>query len=167
MNRRLNALTADDIEEAAKNLQPDPIRTWAAEVKGKLIPPKQLVRAAANQLPMPTVPQVTPADFISHQAVKLLRNNGFAVHYRRAMTHRVACGHDPRRCCDDCCPGEEGARDDQGGGCYVCHGALSLPRVGAGMTAEQARVLVEVIVGELDVTDLHAARVLQDVLAEI
>lgn len=83
-NRRLNALTAADIEEAAKNLQPDPIRSWAADVNGKLIPPKQLVRAAANRLPMPTVPPVTPADFISHQAVKLLRDKGFEVRYLEA-----------------------------------------------------------------------------------
>lgn len=83
-NRRLKALTAADINAAAKNLQPDPIRSWAANVNGKLIPPKQLVRAAANQLPMPTVPPVTPADFISHQAVKLLRDNGFEVRYLEA-----------------------------------------------------------------------------------
>ena len=80
-NKRLNALTAAVIEEAANNLQPDPIRSWAAEVNGKLIPPKQLVRATANRLPMPSVPPVTPADFISHQAVKLLRDNGFEVRY--------------------------------------------------------------------------------------
>ena len=31
-------------------------------------------------MPMPTAPPVTPADFISHQAAKLLRDNGFGVH---------------------------------------------------------------------------------------
>ena len=83
-NRRLNALTRANIEEAAEDLQPDQIRSWVVEVNGKLIPPKQLVRAAANRLPMPSVPTVTPADFISHQAVKLLRDNGFEVRYLEA-----------------------------------------------------------------------------------
>ena len=82
--QRLNALTRSDIEKAAKNLQPAPVRTWAVQVDGKFFPLKQLVREAANRFPMPTAPPVTPADFISHPAVKLLRDNGFDVRYLEA-----------------------------------------------------------------------------------
>ena len=53
---------------------------------------------------------------------------------RPTMMH-IACGHDPRRCCESCCPDEEGSNGN-GGGCNICQG-LAFPRVGDEMTDEQ------------------------------
>ena len=80
-NPRLNTLTRGDIETTGQDLQPDPLRLWACRTGGKWFPVKQLVQASANRLPMPTVPRVTPADFTSHQAVKLLRDRSLEVRY--------------------------------------------------------------------------------------
>ena len=80
-NPRLNTLTRSDIETTAQHLQPDPLRLWACRAGEKWFPVKQLVQKAANRLEMPTVPRVTPADFTSHQGVKLLRDLGLEMRY--------------------------------------------------------------------------------------
>ena len=79
MNPRLKKLTRADIKKTAKGLQPDAVRKWSVKVAGKCFPVKQLVREAANQLPMPGVPLITTADtdFITSDAVKNLRDNRF------------------------------------------------------------------------------------------
>lgn len=74
----------------------------------------------------------------------------------------VSCGHDPRRCCDECCPDEEGS-NGSGGGCNVCASAgLSLPRMGAGITGEQVANMVDGILTE--VNDPYADEALRFVL---
>ena len=81
-NARLNALTREGIEQAAQDLQPGSVRAWVVYAGGKRFPVRQLVQAAGNRLRMPEAPLVTPLDnCTSHQAVKLLRENGFEVHY--------------------------------------------------------------------------------------
>ena len=60
----------------------------------------------------------------------------------------VACGHDPRRCCENCCPDEESS-NGQGGGCHTCGGGLALPRVGEGMTGEQVATLIDAMLEEV------------------
>jgi hypothetical protein len=42
---------------------------------------KQIVREAANSLEM-NAPEVTPADFIAHDAVRILRRLGFDKHIK-------------------------------------------------------------------------------------
>ena len=79
-NTRLNALTRSAIEQAAHRLQPKTVQAWAVDVDENRFPVKQLVRAAANQLEM-LENLVTPADFNSHQAAKILEDNGFDVKY--------------------------------------------------------------------------------------
>ena len=78
-----------------------------------------------------------------------------------------SCGHDPRRCCANCCPAEEEGRGENGGGCNVCHGALALPRVDEdeGMNAVNARELVTIIADE--VQDQDFARLLREVLDQV
>ena len=80
------------------------------------------------------------------------------------METRIACGHDPRRCCEDCCPAREGARDDQGGGCTACGSSLALPRVDEGVGREYAMQILAIMGEEsrdqFDSDVLHGARAL-------
>ena len=46
------------------------------ELEGQEFPVKQIIREAANSLEM-NAPEVTPADFIAHDAVRILRRLGF------------------------------------------------------------------------------------------
>ena len=81
-NVRLDALNREVIEETAQELQPGRTRAWVVHAGGKRFPVRQLVQAAANRLKMPEAPLVTPLDnCTSHQAVKLLGENGFEVEY--------------------------------------------------------------------------------------
>jgi hypothetical protein len=73
---RLNALTPDAVKKVAKKLKPEPIRKWGLVIDGEEFPVKQIVREAANSLDM-SAPGVTPADFIAHDAVRILRRLGF------------------------------------------------------------------------------------------
>jgi len=75
-NQRLNALTPEAVKKTAKRLKPEPIRKWGLAIDGGEFPVKQIVREAANSLEM-TAPDVTPADFIAHDAVRILRRLGF------------------------------------------------------------------------------------------
>jgi hypothetical protein len=79
-NSRLDALSKEAVVKAAKHLQPGTIQKWSVMVGGKEFPVKQLVREAANSLPMDT-PKATPADFIAHDAVRILKRLGFEVRY--------------------------------------------------------------------------------------
>jgi hypothetical protein len=72
----LNALTPDAVRNAAKAGRPAPIRKWGVEIAGQEFSVKQIVREAANSLDM-NAPEVTPADFIAHDAVRILRRFGF------------------------------------------------------------------------------------------
>ena len=75
-NPRLNALTPEAVKKVAKKLKPEPIRKWGLAIEGEEFPVKQIVREAANSLDM-IAPGVTPADFIAHDAVRILRRLGF------------------------------------------------------------------------------------------
>lgn len=75
-NPRLNALTPEAVKKAAKRLKPERIRKWGLVIEGEEFPVKQIVRKAANSLEM-SAPDVTPADFIAHDAVRILRRLGF------------------------------------------------------------------------------------------
>jgi hypothetical protein len=77
---RLDALDKETVVKTAKNLQPGTIQKWSAMAEGKEFPVKQLVRESANLLPM-DAPRVTPADFIAHDAVRILKRLGFEVRY--------------------------------------------------------------------------------------
>ena len=75
-NPRLNALTPKAVRKVAKKLKPEPIRKWGLALDGDEFPVKQIVREAANSLGM-NAPDVTPADFIANDAVRILRRLGF------------------------------------------------------------------------------------------
>src|SRR5437870_6486208 len=75
-NPRLNALTSEAVRKAAKIGKPEPIGKWGLELEGQEFPVKQIVREAANSLET-NAPEVTPADFIAHDAVRILRRLGF------------------------------------------------------------------------------------------
>jgi len=75
-NPRLNALTPEAVRKVAKKLRSEPIRKWSLMLEGQEFPVKQIVREAANLLDM-NAPEVTPADFIAHDAVRILRRLGF------------------------------------------------------------------------------------------
>ncbi len=75
-NPRLNALTPEAVRKVAKKLHPEPIRKWSVAIAGLEFPVKQIVREAANSLDL-DAPSVTPADFIAHDAVRILRRLGF------------------------------------------------------------------------------------------
>lgn len=75
-NPRLNALTAESVRKVARKLRPEPIRKWGLALETDEFPVKQIVREAANSLDM-NAPDVTPADFIAHDAVRILRRLGF------------------------------------------------------------------------------------------
>ena len=77
-------------------------------------------------------------------------------------TNHPTCGHDARRCCDDCCP--ESSESGNGGGCSACDSALALPRVGAGMDTDAAQELVRIIADEVNDSDF--AHALRGVLAD-
>ncbi len=79
-NPRFNALTPHHIKTTAHRIQPGPIQKWAVAIDGVEYPVKQLVMEAANAITLPA-PPVTPADFISHSAVRKLRRLGFEVRY--------------------------------------------------------------------------------------
>ena len=79
-NPRLDSLDKETIMKAAKKLRPGTIQKWSVVVDDKEFPVKQLVREAANSLPM-KAPMVTPADFIAHDAVRILKRLGFDVRY--------------------------------------------------------------------------------------
>lgn len=76
-NPRLNCLTPEAIKRAAKRLRPETIRKWSVVIGGVEFPIKQIVREAANLMEVANAPQVTPADFIAHDAVRILRRLGF------------------------------------------------------------------------------------------
>ena len=79
-NPRLDVLDEKAIKNAAKDLRPGTIQKWSVVVDGKEFPVKQLVRKAANLLPMKAA-TVTPADFIPHDAARILKRLGFEVRY--------------------------------------------------------------------------------------
>ena len=79
-NPRLNALTEEAVRNAAKRLTPQPVRKWSIVLNGHEFPVKQIVREAANLMSI-KAPRVTPADFIAHDAVRILRKLGFDVRY--------------------------------------------------------------------------------------
>ena len=79
----------------------------------------------------------------------------------------VSCGHDPRRCCDDCCPAEEEGSNGRGGGCNTCSSAqgLVLPRVGKGISGIQVAVIVDAMLEEVEeMDDREVAEALRFVL---
>lgn len=69
------------MRKAVKRGKPEPIRKWGLDLDGQEFPVKQIVREAANSLEM-NAPAVTPADFIAHDAVRILRRLGFDKHIR-------------------------------------------------------------------------------------
>ncbi len=75
-NSRLNALTAEAIRKAARKLRPAPVQRWGVRIEGDEFPALQLVREAANLLDM-SAPPVRPGEFISHDAVRILKRLGF------------------------------------------------------------------------------------------
>jgi len=79
-NPRRDALDEKAVKNAAKELRTGTIQKWSVVVGDKEFPVKQLVREAANLLPM-KAPPVTPADFIAHDAVRILKRLGFEVRY--------------------------------------------------------------------------------------
>jgi hypothetical protein len=79
-NPRLDALSEEAVRSTARRLSSGPIRKWSVVLSGREFPVKQIVREAANSLPMKS-PRVTPADFIAHDAVRILRRLGFEVRY--------------------------------------------------------------------------------------
>ena len=79
-NPRLNGLTKQTIKDAAKQGSPGTIRKWSVVVEGREFPVKQIVMEAANIL-QSKAPRVTPADFIAHDAVRILKRLGFDVRY--------------------------------------------------------------------------------------
>ncbi len=79
-NPRLNALTKEAIKNAARHAAPGTIRKWSVVVEGREFPVNQIVKEAANMLQTKS-PRVTPADFIAHDAVRILKKLGFDVRY--------------------------------------------------------------------------------------
>jgi hypothetical protein len=77
-NPRLDALTLTYILKAAKTMKPKKIQTYAAVVDKKQLPSKQLVREAANLIPM-DAPLVRPLDCNAHDAVRILERIGVVV----------------------------------------------------------------------------------------
>jgi hypothetical protein len=77
---RLNGLTKEAITKAAKQGSPGTIRKWSVVIEGREFPVKQIIMEAANILPTKS-PRVTPADFIAHDAVRMLKRLGFDVRY--------------------------------------------------------------------------------------
>lgn len=75
-NPRLNAASREAVLKVAKKLSPEPIRKWSVVIGSKEFPVKQIVKEAANALDL-KAPPVTPADFIAHDAVRILRRLGF------------------------------------------------------------------------------------------
>ena len=80
------------------------------------------------------VPEHTATHKLSALATKVVTAAGAV--YAAGMDANgdfvVSCGHDPRRCCDDCCPAEEEGSNGHGGGCNKCSSAqgLVLPELG-------------------------------------
>ena len=68
-------ITAEDVQQAARGLDPEPIDVWFAVVDGRRFPPKQLVEALTG---------LDRADFNSHQARAVLARVGFQVERRHA-----------------------------------------------------------------------------------
>ena len=58
------------IEDAVRNVSPGPIDKYFVRIAGKVYPPKQVVAAAL---------QITPGDFITTDATRILRNLGYKV----------------------------------------------------------------------------------------
>ncbi|MDZ4340437.1 MAG: hypothetical protein U1B94_09530 [candidate division NC10 bacterium] len=79
-NPRLDTLTRQAVNAAGKRVSPGTIRKWSVVVGGREFPVKQIVREAANLLVIKS-PRVTPADFIAHDAVRILKRLGFEVRY--------------------------------------------------------------------------------------
>ena len=77
-NPRLDALRLEYILKAAKKMLPGTIRTYAAVVDGNELPAKQLVREAANMIPM-KAPMVRALDCNAHDAVRILERLGVRV----------------------------------------------------------------------------------------
>jgi len=77
-NPRLDALRLEHILQAAKTMQPGAIRTYAAVINRVQLPAKQLVREAANLIPM-NAPKVRPLDCNAHDAVRMLERLGVIV----------------------------------------------------------------------------------------
>lgn len=80
-NPRLKALTETEVKKAAKVIkEPGVIQRWSVVIGGVEYPVKEIVREAAN-LVATDAPRVTPADFIAHEGVRILRRLGFDVRY--------------------------------------------------------------------------------------
>ena len=77
-NPRLDALKMEHILKAAKQMKAGTIRTYAAVVDGEELPAKQLVREAANLIPM-NAPKVRALDCNAHDAVRILERIGVKV----------------------------------------------------------------------------------------
>ena len=77
-NPRLHALRMEHILKAAKQMTAGTIRTYAAVVNGAELPAKQLVREAANLIPM-NAPKVRALDCNAHDAVRILERLGIRV----------------------------------------------------------------------------------------
>src|SRR5882762_8974351 len=71
---RVSALTREDITAAAKRLHGSRPAKWTAIIDGRELPARPLVLDAAG------VPPNDPTN--SHQAVAILRDCGFDVHYQ-------------------------------------------------------------------------------------
>lgn len=61
-------LVADGVEQAARDLLPDPVREHYVVVGGRRFPPKQVVAAVTG---------IDRADFTTHQARRILKRLGF------------------------------------------------------------------------------------------
>ena len=77
---RLEAVTREDVIRAAKSIEPRAIQKWSVVVNGKEFPVTQALMEAANSMKS-SAPRVTPADFITHDAVRRLKRLGFTVNY--------------------------------------------------------------------------------------
>ena len=77
-NPRLDALRMEHILKAAKQMKAGTIRTYAAVVDSEELPAKQLVREAANLIPM-NAPKVRALDCNAHDAVRILERIGVKV----------------------------------------------------------------------------------------
>ncbi len=75
--RRLR-LSRQQVIDRLRDVEPETIQTWAAEVEGRPFPVKQVLAVAAG---------VSRGDFISHQARDLLIRLGFRVDNVRAKTN--------------------------------------------------------------------------------
>ena len=115
------------------------------------------------------VPEHTATHKLSALATKVVTAAGAV--YAAGMDAKgdfvVSCGHDPRRCCDDCCPAEEEGSNGHGGGCNKCSSAqgLVLPRVGEGILGIQVAVIVDAMLEEVkEMDDREVAEALRFVL---